>query len=150
MGGNQRIMKWRHFLDRLTHQQVENYPLGYPRQAAFADSDESFLIYRRFGNVHARLLLHQQDELRQLEADLLNMDLIDSKSENGARCLKSRDLDEERPATDGGSRSELLKRMGEKTIQYGKNLCSTDSFLIILPDIWPSKTVCRWMVLGFS
>lgn len=60
---------------------VESYPIGYPRQAVFADSDESFMLYRRFGYIHSRLLLYKQDELRELEASLHNMDLLDNQNE---------------------------------------------------------------------
>ena len=99
---------------------MEDYPLGYPRQAVFADSDESFMLYRRFGNVHARLLLHQQDEIREMEEELQNMDLRDVKTEQGRRFLKSRELDEERPAmADRESRSQLLTRLDKKTRKYG-------------------------------
>lgn len=105
---------------KLTPQEVENYPLGYPRQAAFADSDESFMLYRRFGNVHARLLLHQQDELREMEEKLHDLDLLDN-FQGGSKFLKCRELDEERPAiADQESRPQLLERMREKTMQYGR------------------------------
>lgn len=97
--------------------------MGYPRQAALADSDESFMVYRRFGNVHARLLLHKQDELRELEEKLYDMDLRDNKTEQGQRCLQSRDNDENRPAiADQESRSQLLARMEGKTREYGRFL----------------------------
>ena len=102
---------------------MENYPLGYPRQAALANSDESFMVYRRFGNVHARLLLHKQDELRELEDNLDDMDRRDDKTEQGQRCLQSRDNDENRPAiADRESRSQLLARMEGKTREYGRFL----------------------------
>lgn len=116
---------------RLTQQEVENYPLGYPRQAAFADSDESFMLYRRFGNVHARLLLHKQDELREMEEDLKDMDLQDDHCEESKKYLKSRDLDEERAAIpDQEPRSQLLARMEKKTMQYGRFFTSTDFYLV--------------------
>lgn len=101
--------------------------MGYPRQAAFADSDDSFMIYRRFGYIHSRLLLNKQDELRELEANLHDMDLIDASSEEGALCLKSRQLDEERNDIQGlgprrallGPRRALLEKIEQKTLQYG-------------------------------
>ena len=95
--------------------------MGYPRQAAFADSDDSFMIYRRFGYIHSRLLLNKQDQLRELEASLRDMDLIDAGSEHGALCLKSRELDEEREEHQGlGSRKALLEKIEQKTLQYGR------------------------------
>lgn len=109
---------------------LEDYPLGYPRQAAFADSDESFMLYRRFGNVHARLLLHLQDEIREMEAQLYNMDLRDNKSEEGQGYLQSRELDEERLVIeDQESRSQLLTRMEKKTRQYGQLLLQSQQLV---------------------
>ncbi len=53
---------------------VEDYPLGYPRVAAFMNSDENFLIYRRFGFLDAGILLRKQDELRTIEGSLDDLD----------------------------------------------------------------------------
>lgn len=115
--------------------------MGYPRLAAFADSDECFMIYRRFGHIHSRLLLHLQDELRELEADLYDMDKRDDKNgEESRRCLQSRDLDvdrelvEEQELAQGRtlapgrkSRTDLLQRIERKALQYGmcKSHCGT-------------------------
>jgi hypothetical protein len=99
---------------------VEDFPVGYPRLAAFADSDESFMLYRRFGYLHSRLLLHLQDELRELEDNLYDMDKRDEDDEEGRRCLQSRDLDVDRePAADRESRGALLQRIEQKALQYG-------------------------------
>lgn len=61
-------------IDFLSHEQgliwlllVEDYASGYPKLAAFFDSDDQFSVYRRFGYLHSRLLLYKQDELRELE-----------------------------------------------------------------------------------
>lgn len=79
------------------------------------------MIYRRFGYIHSRLLLNKQDELRELEASLRDMDLIDARSEHGALCLKSRELDEEREEVQRlGPRSALLEKIEQKTLQYGR------------------------------
>jgi len=53
---------------------VKQFPTGYPNLAAFADSDESFMLYRRFGYLQSRVLLDKQDELRLLEAQLDALD----------------------------------------------------------------------------
>lgn len=37
-------------------------------------SDKNFAIFRRFGELHARLLLYKQDELVQLEQRLQDLD----------------------------------------------------------------------------
>jgi hypothetical protein len=108
--------------------------VGYPRLAAFAESDECFMIYRRFGHIHSRLLLHRQDELRELEADLYDMDKRDEKNGEESRMyLKSRDLDVERElneeqepaqgralAPGRKSRTDLLQRIEQKALQYGR------------------------------
>lgn len=79
------------------------------------------MIYRRFGLVHARLLLHKQDQIRRMEDDLLAMDKLDSRSDNGRRCLRSTMMDEARKPHEHGreSRNELLERIEKKTIEYG-------------------------------
>ena len=104
---------------------VEDHPIGYPRQAAFADSDESFAIYRRFGYIHARLLMHRQDELRVLERELGDMDLKDNRDEDGQRCLRSREMDDRRSRREErgrACRSALFNQIEEKVLKYGKPL----------------------------
>lgn len=100
---------------------VEHFPRGYPQLSAFADSDDNFMIYRRFGYIHARLLLHFQDELRELEKKLYDMDLRDGiGSEKSRACLQSREIDEERDLdASQGSRGELLEKIEHKALQYG-------------------------------
>ncbi|KAL5418912.1 hypothetical protein PMIN03_000755 [Paraphaeosphaeria minitans] len=61
---------------------VSASPQGYPRLAAFLDSDESFMIYRRCGFIQSRLLLDKQDQLCELERKLEKMDRIEAKSDN--------------------------------------------------------------------
>ena len=102
---------------------VEDHPIGYPRQAAFADSDESFAIYRRFGYIHARLLMHRQDELRALEDKLGDMDKRDNKDESRRRRLTSREVDDglsKREELGRDSRSVLFNQIEEKVLKYGK------------------------------
>ncbi|KAF2759506.1 hypothetical protein EJ05DRAFT_300449 [Pseudovirgaria hyperparasitica] len=53
---------------------LNEYPRGYPHLAAFLDSHENFMIYRRFGYLQARLILRKQDELRELEDELKDID----------------------------------------------------------------------------
>lgn len=101
---------------------LEDHPVGYPRQAAYADSDESFMIYRRFGYIHARLLMHRQDELRELEDTLNEMDKKDAKDPDRRVCLQSRDLDEENRDIPGRDRVALLDRIEEKALKYGQLL----------------------------
>ncbi|KAF6237541.1 hypothetical protein HO173_004431 [Letharia columbiana] len=53
---------------------LDEYPVGYPQLAAFEDCDPAFLICRKFGWLHTRLLLHLQDDLEKLEWDLEQVD----------------------------------------------------------------------------
>lgn len=53
---------------------MKKFPRGYPNFAAFLDSDDGFMIYRRYGYLQSRILLEKQDELRSLEAQLDAMD----------------------------------------------------------------------------
>ena len=102
---------------------VEDHPIGYPRQAAFADSDESFAIYRRFGYLHARLIMHRQDELRELEEELSSKDTIDNRDEGRQRRLKSREIDDKlsiREKQGDASRSALFDKIEAKVLKYGK------------------------------
>ncbi len=53
---------------------VENRRPGYPRLSAFIASDNNFALFRRFGELHARILLHKQDQLVELEQKLQDLD----------------------------------------------------------------------------
>ena len=98
---------------------MEDHPIGYPRQAAFADSDECAMIYRRFGYIHSRLLMHRQDELHELKDTLNEIDKKDDKDPIRRICLRSRELDEENRDLPGRDRIALLDRIEEKTLKYG-------------------------------
>jgi len=54
------------------------------------------MIYRRFGYLHARMLLRMQDKLRKLESllDDYDDDDADADDDTQKRRLMSRDLDE--------------------------------------------------------
>ena len=99
---------------------VEDFPMGYPRMSCYLDSDEAFMMYRRFGLLHSRLLLYKQDELREMEEDLYTMDKRDEKTEEGQNCLKSRDEDEARdPPSRGRTRKQLLTDIKTSILEYG-------------------------------
>lgn len=92
---------------------VDDHPLGYPRMAAFINSDPSFLMCRRFGFLHTRVLLYRQDELAQLEQQLVELDVDDA--DNNPKVLISRELDEQQDST----RKDLIFGIDEKLKQYG-------------------------------
>lgn len=77
------------------------------------NSDPSFLMCRRFGFLHSRVLLYRQDEIAQLETQLVELDADDAV--NNPRALISRDFDEQQDST----RKELILSIDEKLKQYG-------------------------------
>ena len=101
---------------------VEDYPTGYPKLSCFLDSDDAFMVYKRFGSVFSRLLLNKQDEISGMEAKLHGMDKMDD-TETNRQYLMSRALDvgrDEVPkAWRGETRPKLLKKLEKKTLEYG-------------------------------
>ena len=92
---------------------VESCPKGYPNLAAFLDSDENFMVYRRFGYLQSRLLLEKQDELRKLEKKL---DLMDDHNKTvNPTLLQMRDLTEEEGAA---PRKALFTQIEERFREY--------------------------------
>ncbi|CZR70171.1 uncharacterized protein PAC_20072 [Phialocephala subalpina] len=90
-------------------------PRGYPRLAAFLDSDRNFELFRRFGFLQKRLLLYKQDELRMLEQDLDRLDrqhVCDDPT-----LLSSRMRDD----VISGKRKELVAQIGVKYQEYGQH-----------------------------
>ncbi|KAI9894817.1 MAG: hypothetical protein M1814_000036 [Vezdaea aestivalis] len=95
---------------------LSEIPRGYPKLAAFLDSDDSFAIYRRFGFLNARLLLNKQDELRSMEDELKMLDEEDRTKD--PRALRSRSMD-----VKGTSRRQtLLSEIEQKFCEYVKLL----------------------------
>ena len=92
---------------------MDDYAEGYGKLAAFIDCDPNFRIYRKFGWLHSRVLLYIQDELRELEEELEDIDAWEAKSGNDLklRC---------RRADDNTERLELIAKIKEKLDEYGK------------------------------
>jgi hypothetical protein len=89
---------------------------GYPRLAAFVDSDPNFMIYRRFGYLRTRLLLYHQDVLWEKERDL---DELDEETQGDPRterqlCCRTRDENQTQPM-----RKELFEALGKEFQTYG-------------------------------
>lgn len=85
--------------------------LGYPKLAAFVNSDRDFAVFRSYGELYARLLLYKQDELRVLERDLHALD----ESEATAFFLCSYQADKNH------ERSVLLERIETKLNEYSRS-----------------------------
>ncbi|KAH7069403.1 hypothetical protein FB567DRAFT_598715 [Paraphoma chrysanthemicola] len=99
----------------MTQQQfmnIEDYPRGYPRLAAFQSSDDDFIAFRRFATVHTRCLLLAQDEILSLERELQRLD----GAERVQLYLSSREHDAN-PA-----RLAILKELRVKLREYDKDL----------------------------
>ncbi|KAL8819996.1 MAG: hypothetical protein Q9223_001701 [Gallowayella weberi] len=105
---------------------METFPEGFPRLACFLDSDDSFMLFKRFGIVFSRLLLNKQDEIRQMEAELLGMDKTDEKY-GGELYLQSPYEDTQRDANTiprywSQTRPQLLQKLETKILEYSELL----------------------------
>lgn len=97
---------------------IDGHPEGYPQLAAFIDSDENFLMCRRFGWLNSRVLLYRQDELAKLEETLIDMDDEDITYKGGL-TLKSRKEDDDREDIEEQySRSTLINQIDTKLKEY--------------------------------
>ncbi|KAF2180528.1 hypothetical protein K469DRAFT_692727 [Zopfia rhizophila CBS 207.26] len=102
---------------------LEEYPLGYPRLAAFESSESSFSLYRGFSYLHSRVILELQDELRCLEANLQDLDEMDDINGQGRR-LMSRAMDLRQAKKEGvtSKRAQLIGAIREKLVLYDEIL----------------------------
>ncbi|MCJ1396465.1 hypothetical protein MMC18_009355 [Xylographa bjoerkii] len=102
---------------------LQDFPRGFPKLACFLDSDDSFMVYRRFGTVYSRLLLHEQDEMRRVEATLNSMDKTDEYHGN-AQYLMSPELDAKRQSFPDEwprqSRPQLMEQLKRKALDYAE------------------------------
>jgi hypothetical protein len=77
-------------LPRLTWcAELEKYPDGWPRLAAFLNSADNSAIFRRFGQLHCRELVMLQTEITKLEQKLAELDKHDSESASTSYRLKT-------------------------------------------------------------
>ncbi|KAI4219945.1 MAG: hypothetical protein LQ349_008215 [Xanthoria aureola] len=96
---------------------LDHFIVGYPKIAALAATDPSFLIYRKFGWLHNRLLLYLQDEIVALEYKLNKLDQRTFSHDNEIK-LKSRREDFNNP----GLRQDTIKQITEKLKEYDEHL----------------------------
>ena len=94
---------------------VDDYGRGYGRLAAFEDCNPSFLVYRKFGWLHNRVLLQLQDELQVLEDDLMRLDTLEPTRSNPV-YQQSRRVDYGRP---NSQRRAILADVKGKLDEYG-------------------------------
>lgn len=95
---------------------IDDHPMGYPRLASLMSSDENFLVARRYGLLHVRVMLYRQAELAQLERDLFKLDR--EVAEVGDRALKGAKFLHQ--GVNGEYRAELIAKIEEKLKQHGE------------------------------
>jgi len=114
---------------------LEKCPNGYARLAAYNASEQNFMLYRGFSNVHARLLLNLQASIQKLETELDDIDRFhDTLPEASKKRLRSWDLDiaacrqEKEEAKEDGdedearTREDILEELRIKVNQYDELL----------------------------
>lgn len=99
-----------------TQEEIQRKPwkfIGYKGYADFIDSDNDFLILRRFGTLSARVALSLQDEISELERRLGDCDA--KYSDRNARDVNNGTFRDELP-----DRKELLQTIADKISRYSK------------------------------
>ncbi|MCJ1265888.1 hypothetical protein MMC22_005770 [Lobaria immixta] len=117
------------------------------------DSDDNFMIYRRFGFLYSRVLLQKQDELRAMEETLDEMDQRDSRESDKSRlALQSRVKDQKRTGTPGHqTRQELLRSTEEKLYDYGRLLLQAQQIVSMnRPAARDRTSIQNFMENGFE
>lgn len=61
--------------------------LGYRAYSSFLASDDNFLVFRRFGNLNARVLLFLQDQICRFEERLEELDALHSAVSLGVQVV---------------------------------------------------------------
>lgn len=106
--------------ERFTHlvreKAADSRPDGYPQLAALVNSDDGFVMYRRFGYIHNRILLHRQAEIVELEKKLDKLD----DSDKADRKLKFRLQTREFLKDDDTGQKLLIDDLETKLKNYGK------------------------------
>lgn len=97
---------------------MEDYPAGFPKVAAFVDSDENFVFYRIFGWLSSRILLYNQDKLMELEEDLRKLDGCDARQD--PHRLQNRQRDDARFDDARPRRRLLFEKIEPLLKQYRK------------------------------
>lgn len=83
-------------------------------------SDIAFSMFRRFDTLHARLLLHKQDKIRELEEELSFRDQADDQNKETQKYLKCReDADDQDAPKSGRSRADIMKDIEKVLLEYG-------------------------------
>jgi len=103
---------------------VDDFPTGYPKLAAWIDSDPNYAEYRQYKYLRNRCLLYLQGNLAVLERRLARFDEEDALEDS--LVLKSRERD------DGQSlprRADLLGEIKSTIQEYDELLCRTKEIM---------------------
>ncbi|MCJ1365072.1 hypothetical protein MMC16_004192 [Acarospora aff. strigata] len=120
---------------------IDDHPKGYPQLAAFVNSDPNFLMCRRFGFLHSRVLLYRQDELVQLEKELVDLD--DEDAELNPKALISREIDDRRQ---DAPRKALIHDIDEKLKQYDELVLRCQAFTALQRPLTRNyNSFANWM-----
>ncbi|PVH74926.1 hypothetical protein DL98DRAFT_518965 [Cadophora sp. DSE1049] len=103
---------------RIQHSKLEDNEQGIPRFAAFQNSNDSFCIFRRFGDVATRILETKQIELWALITELQDLDKEDAANESMRYRLSSVEYNEKWDS----KQKDLLDTIEEKLTVYYKFL----------------------------
>ena len=77
--------------------------------------------------MHSRVLLYKQDQIRRLEAELYELDLIDNELEETQTYLQCQEEDEDRENEPSGRpRGEIIAEIEQKLVEYGIILTQTE------------------------
>ncbi|KAK3061281.1 hypothetical protein LTS18_006614, partial [Coniosporium uncinatum] len=118
--------------DNVKSVQINDFPQGYPRLAAFASSDTNTRLFRRFTYVRVRLLFDLQGEILELEEQLPEQDNADALPDaDGKRPhafrLTSRRWD---LGTSGNAkRREILTKLNTSLKEYDELLLREQQIL---------------------
>jgi DNA-binding transcriptional regulator/RsmH inhibitor MraZ len=95
---------------------VDDYPKGFPRLAAFQNSDDDLVIFRVFNQSHIRILIQDEVEITKLEEDLKKLDFADDTNKATNYRLKNTMHEDGWDA----ERVNLMQKLRTKLIEYGK------------------------------
>lgn len=119
-----------------------SFPDGYPRLAALMDSDINTRLYRRFGLVRNRLLLHKQDQIAELAEKLADLDKKDETT-HPVR-LSCRRYDEE--LGDESQRSHILQSLDHALNEYDALLLREHAIMSIpRPTTRDHRAIFDWV-----
>ncbi|KAL9129784.1 MAG: hypothetical protein Q9217_001860 [Psora testacea] len=105
--------------------EMDEFQQGYGKVAAFEDCDPTLNIYRKFGWLHDRTLLHLQDELSELERELKYLDEYDFKDGDHIRLISRRYDYGLLGSGTQSERKDLINEINAKLKEYDELLLRT-------------------------